>query len=105
MEIIETTAFTRRILILLSDEEYAALQGLLTVQPDLGALIPGGGGIRKLRWAAKGRGKSGGIRIIYYWVVSHDFIYMLTAYSKSELTNLTPSQLQFLRRLIEEEFS
>jgi len=78
MEIIETAAFTRRILTLLPDDDYAALQGLLTIQPDLGALIPGGGGIRKLRWAAKHRGKSGGIRIIYYWVVSHDLIYMLT---------------------------
>jgi mRNA-degrading endonuclease RelE of RelBE toxin-antitoxin system len=105
MEIIETTAFTRRISILLRDDEYAALQGLSTIQPDLGVLIPGGGGIRKLPWAAKRRGKSGGIRIIYYWVVSQDLIYMLTAYSKNEQVDLFPSQLQFLRRLVEEEFS
>jgi len=104
MEIIETTAFTRRISFLLADEEYAAVQGLLTIQPDLGALIPGGGGIRKLRWAARQKGKRGGIRIIYYWVVSQDLIYMLTAYSKNELTNPSTSQLNFLRRLVEEEF-
>ncbi len=105
MEIIETTAFTRRISTFLTDDEYAALQGALTIQPDLGAIIPGGGGIRKMRWAAKQRGKSGGVRIIYYWVVSHDLIYMLTAYSKNEQSDLSPSQLQFLRRLVEEEFS
>lgn len=105
MEIIETTAFTRRISTLLTDDEYAALQGLLTIEPDLGALIPGGGGVRKLRWATKHRGKSGGIRIIYYWVVSHNPIYMLTTYSKNEQIDLSPSQLQSLRRLVEEEFS
>jgi hypothetical protein len=105
VEIIETTAFTRRILSLLTDDEYAALQGLLRIQPDLGTLIPGGGGIRKLRWAAKQRGKSGGARIIYYWVVAQDLIYMLTAYSKNEQIDLSPSQLQFLRRLVDEEFS
>jgi hypothetical protein len=78
---------------------------LLTIQPDLGALIPGGGGIRKLRWAAKQRGKSGGIRIIYFWVVSHELIFMLAAYPKNEQVDLSASQLQFLRRLVEEEFS
>jgi hypothetical protein len=77
---------------------------LLTIQADFGAIIPGGGGILKLRWSGKGRGKSGGIRIIYYWVVSQDLIYMLTAYSKNEQTDLSPTQLQFLRRLVEEEF-
>lgn len=105
MEIIETTAFTRRISNLLTEDEYAALQGLLTIQPDLGAIIPGGGGIRKMRWGTKQRGKSGGVRIIYYWVVSHDLIYMLIAYAKNEQSDLSPSQLQFLRRLVEEEFS
>ena len=74
MEIIETTVFTRRISVLLTDDEYADLQGLLTIQPDLGDIIPGGGGIRKLRWAAKQKGKSGGIRLIYYCVVSQDLI-------------------------------
>lgn len=105
MEIIETSAFTRRISNLLTDDEYAALQGLLTIQPDLGAVIPGGGGIRKMRWGAKQRGKSGGVRIIYYWVVSHDLIYMLMAYTKNEQSDLSLSQIQLLRRLVEEEFS
>ena len=105
MEIIETTAFTRRISNLLTDDEYAALQGLLTIQPDLGVIIPGGGGLRKMRWGARQRGKSGGVRIIYYWVVSHELIYMLTAYSKNEQSDLSPSQLQILRRLVEEEFT
>lgn len=105
MEIIETTAFTRRISNLLTDDEYAALQGLLTIQPDLGAIIPGGGGIRMMGWGTKQRGKSGGVRVIYYWVVSHDLIYMLTAYAKNEQSDLSPSQLQILKQLVEEEFS
>ncbi len=105
MEIIETTAFTRRILNLLSDDDYAAIQGLLRIKPDLGSLIPGGGGIRKLRWAARHRDKRGGVRIIYYWVISRDLIYMLVAYAKNEQSDISPSQLQFLRRLVEEEFS
>jgi mRNA-degrading endonuclease RelE of RelBE toxin-antitoxin system len=65
---VETPTFTHQILMLLSDDEYTRLQEELAAVPDRGDLIRGGGGIRKLRWAAQGRGKSGGIRIIYYWM-------------------------------------
>jgi hypothetical protein len=61
---IETPTFTRMIVALLSDDDYAALQADLAVDPERGDLIRCGGGIRKLRWAAQGRGKSGGIRVI-----------------------------------------
>jgi hypothetical protein len=58
----------------LTDEQYALLQGSLVAQPDSGDLIKGSGGMRKLRWALPGRGKSGGIRIIYFWRVTESQI-------------------------------
>ena len=64
---IEAPIFSKLIYDYLSDEEYAALQWTLAVRPEQGKIIPGSGGLRKMRWAAKGRGKRGGTRIIYYW--------------------------------------
>ncbi len=65
----ETTSFSKRLLKPLADDDYAKLQRYLAENPEAGALIEGGGGIRKLRFALPGRGKSGGIRVIYYWSV------------------------------------
>ena len=67
MQIVETPIFTRRVTELLSDEEYRALQAVLLARPDVGRVIVGTGGARKVRWAVEGRGKSGGMRAIYYW--------------------------------------
>jgi len=63
---IETRLFTKLVLEYLTDDQYAALQQHLTRSPESGPVIPGSGGVRKLRWAAPGRGKRGGYRIIYY---------------------------------------
>ena len=104
MEIIETSVFTRQIQGLISDDEYAELQFALSERPELGALIRNGGGIRKVRWSAKGRGKRGGIRVIYYWYVSGDQILMLLAYAKNVQDNLTSEQMKTLRQLVKEEF-
>ena len=68
MVIIETSIFTKLITELMSDDEYKDLQDALVVRPDRGALIKYSGGLRKVRWALKGRGKSGGARVIYYWM-------------------------------------
>jgi hypothetical protein len=70
MVFIETSIFTRQVMALLDDEEYRALQNTLLLDPEHGALIQGGGGLRKMRHAAQGRGKSGGVRAIYYWLGS-----------------------------------
>lgn len=104
MVIIETTIFTRRINELLTDDEYRLLQTELVARPGLGKIIAGSGGLRKLRWASSGRGKRGGARIIYYWVVDQDTILMLYAYAKNDLTDLTAQQLNALRKVVEDEF-
>lgn len=69
MVIIETSVFTRQVQKLLNDEEYQELQLALAEGPDLGVIIGGSGGLRKVRWSRQGRGKRGGVRVIYYqWV-------------------------------------
>jgi len=104
MEIIETSVFTRKIRELISDEEYGELQFALIQRPDSGVVIPQSGGIRKIRWSGSGRGKRGGIRVIYYWYVNEQQIYMLLAYAKNEQANLSTAQLKVLKKLVEEEF-
>ena len=89
---------------LLSDEEYRQLQMELVFHPDMGDVIPGGGGLRKTCWSLGRRGKRGGVRIIYYWVVESDQILMLFMYAKNKQKNLTPKQLKILRRTIKEEY-
>ena len=102
MRFVETRVFTAAVTDLLTDDEYSTLQRALIIRPDLGAVIPGGGGIRKVRWRAAGQGKRSGIRVIYFWQVSPERFYMLYAYRKSEAGNLTQAQLRFLRSLIVE---
>jgi len=104
MVIFETSAFTRQITALMNDEDYAEFQSDLADRPDLGARIPGSGGIRKVRVAAKGHGKRGGARVIYYWAVSDSQIFMLLAYAKNKQADLTRDQLKTLKILVEQEF-
>ncbi len=103
MIFVETVAFTRRITALLTDEEYADLQLDLAERPDLGDVIPQSGGIRKVRVGAKGHGKSGGARVIYYWLVARDRVLFLRAYAKNEQADLTRKEIGELRRVVEEE--
>ncbi len=102
MEIIETPVFTKRITGLLDDFEYRSLQSVLVKNPAAGALIPGGRGLRKLRWRAGGRGKSGGIRVIYYWYFSRNIILMLFVYRKSETGDLSKEQLKALTNYVQD---
>jgi hypothetical protein len=104
MQFIETGIFTRQVTSLLSDDEYSQLQLVLLAHPDAGAIIPHSGGLRKIRWSISGRGKRGGVRVIYYWVVAQDQILMLFMYPKSEKDDLTHHQLKVLREIVEEEF-
>ena len=102
MVIVETTIFTRLIQELVSDDEYKELQEALVSRPDLGDLIKGSGGIRKARWNLEGTGKSGGVRVIYYWVVNDDHIRMLYVYPKGKQANLTRAQVAQLKAVVEE---
>lgn len=104
MELIETRVFTKQIGALLSDEEYAGFQSRLAANPELGALIRGGGGIRKVRVAVGSRGKSAGARVIYYWAVRKDVILLLYAYAKNRAADLTPKQVSQLAKVVKEEF-
>ena len=103
MRFIETPIFTREVTELLSDEEYRGLQLALLLRPEQGALIPKGGGLRKVRWKASGRGKRGGVRLIYFWDKNDETIYMLFVYVKSDKEDLTQSQLRILAKLVREE--
>lgn len=101
MIIIETTIFSRLIQDMMSDDDYRLLQEALITRPDAGDVIKGSGGLRKVRWKLEGKGKSGGIRVIYYWVTADDQIRMVYAYRKSKQENLTPEQLAALKQIVE----
>jgi mRNA-degrading endonuclease RelE of RelBE toxin-antitoxin system len=84
MIFIETSTFTKLIGSYLTDDEYLGLQKFLLKHPDAGKVVPGSGGVRKIRWVMAGKGKSGGIRVIYYWKRQDDEIWLLTVYGKSK---------------------
>jgi mRNA-degrading endonuclease RelE of RelBE toxin-antitoxin system len=99
---IETQLFTKLVLRYLTDEEYGALQESLMGDPDAGPVVPGSGGIRKIRWAAQGRGKRGGYRIIYYVRRTHGVIWMLTMYPKNVAENIPAHVLRQIRKEVED---
>jgi hypothetical protein len=101
---VETKAFTARITSLLTDDEYQALQLELLQRPGAGSVIPGTGGLRKLRWGVTGTGKRGGARIIYFWHSASARILLLFAYPKNERQDLTVAQRQALRKIVETEY-
>jgi mRNA-degrading endonuclease RelE of RelBE toxin-antitoxin system len=99
---IETALFSRLVGDYLSDPEYAALQQLLADQPEAGDLIPGSGGLRKLRWRGSGRGKRGGLRVIYYLRDREGVIWMLTIYAKNEASDIPAAVLRRIAKEIED---
>ena len=96
---IETKLFTSLIRQYLSDDEYSALQQALVARPDAGDVIRGSGGVRKLRWGVAGRGKRGGVRVVYYVRSHQDEVWMLTVYAKNEAASI-PGHI--LRKIKEE---
>ncbi len=101
---VETHAFTVVIRGLLPDDSYRLLQAALTGNPELGVVIPGTRGIRKVRWLGSGHGKRGGIRVLYYSHPISRTILFLFAFSKAERDDLSASQKAALRRIIEAEY-
>ena len=104
MVIIETPIFSKQLLATLSDDEYRELQRGLLGHPEAGKVIPGSGGLRKLRWAFDGRRKRGGVRLIYYWFTAQGNLLLLFMYPKNVQEDLTPDQLRQLKRIVEEEY-
>lgn len=100
MVFIESQVFSRLVYRYLSEEDYSGLQQHLAARPDAGALVRGSGGARKIRWASEGRGKSGGVRVIYYWITADEQILLLTIYAKSEQGNLTAADLKLISQRI-----
>ena len=99
MRFVETHVFTDLVCKSLDDDDYRALQITLLLRPEQGPVIPGSGGLRKIRWGTKGGGKRGGLRVVYFWR------YMLFLYRKNEQGDLTAAQTRVLGRLVREEFS
>ncbi len=107
MEFVEAPAFTRNISAYLADDEYVQLQRWLAENPEAGDLMPGAGGFRKLRWTdpQRGKGRRGGLRIIYYYFLADQQIWLMALYHKGEASDLTPRQKQALRVALEAELA
>ena len=103
MRFIETPVFTNALHRHLEDDAYRALQMALVRRPEQGAIIRGGAGVRKMRWGSRGRGKRGGLRVIYYWAADEESFYMLYVYSKNQQGDLDAAQIKALARLVREE--
>jgi hypothetical protein len=102
MIFVETLTFTRLVQEYLSDDAYRELQSYLIQHPEAGVIIAGSGGLRKVRWTVSGKGKSGGVRVIYF-LVTREKILMVFIYPKGKQDDLSADQLKRLRRIIEEE--
>lgn|SRR5690606_8632882 len=98
---VETTLFTRLITDLVSDADYATFQQQLVEFPEKGDLLVGCGGVRKVRMAAKGKGASGGARILYLHIPNRDLIYLLTLFTKNNAANLSAEGKKTVRALAE----
>ena len=102
MEFIEAPAFTRYLSEYLDDEGYRTLQQELARKPEAGDLIPGTGGFRKVRWGdnRRGKGRRGGLRVIYYHFAAEHQIWLMTLYSKNEAADLTSGEKKALKSAI-----
>jgi len=98
----ETEPFQRKIRTLLTEEERADLISYLAEHPSACALIQGTGGIRKLRWARQTGGKSGGIRVIYYFHSEIMPLYLLAVFGKNEKANISEAEKHLLAKAVEE---
>lgn len=99
MIFIESAVFTKQVQELLSDESYADFQRYLAQCPEAGDLIRDSGGLRKVRWVMPGRGKSGGVRVIYYHVSAQKQVRLLLIYRKGLKDDLTPEEKKVLRKI------
>ena len=102
MVFVETSLFSKLLGDYLRDDEYRLLQNHLIEYPDAGDVIRGSGGVRKVRWASGGKGKLGGVRVIYYLAKADEQTFFLTLYGKVEKENLSAADLKRVVKLLEE---
>jgi hypothetical protein len=102
MVFVELPIFMKTIREICDDDELRALQNVLLKNPEMGDIIPGSGGVRKMRWAAKGHGKRGGSRVIYFYANQQQQIFFLFAYPKNVKTDLSAQEVKVLKSLVKE---
>jgi hypothetical protein len=102
LQFIETPTFTKLITRLVEDDDYATFQQELVDRPEKGGPMSGCGGVRKVRMAARGKGKSGGARVTYLYLKSHDVIYLLYVFTKGDADNLSAEGKKAMRELAEQ---
>jgi mRNA-degrading endonuclease RelE of RelBE toxin-antitoxin system len=100
MTVVETPFFLRKAAILLNEEERSELVVFLGMNPEAGDVVPETGGVRKVRWAAQGKGKRGGVRLIYYFHGETFPLFLLTVYAKNQRANLTKAERNEFKRLV-----
>ena len=105
MEFVEARAFTRHVSRYLDQDEYRELQSELAHNPECGDVMPATGGFRKLRWSdpRRGKGRRGGLRVIYYYFATDQQIWLMTLYGKDEAADLTATEKKALRAAIGDE--
>lgn len=101
MRFVESPLFTKLLDSYFTDEEYNAFQWNLMNHPEAGDVIRGSGGLRKIRWSAKGKGKRGGVRVIYYYRNNCGEIWLLTIYGKNEASSIPASILKRIKEELE----
>jgi len=101
LTVVETAAFARRALKLLTSDEYEEMISFLALRPESGDEIQGTGGVRKVRFRAKGHGKSGGVRILYYFYDSENPVFAIFLYAKNEQVEMTSEQKRYVTAFAE----
>lgn len=104
VEFVEMPVFTEDLLELLPDDDYRNLQNTIGEDPERFPVVRGSHGLRKVRWGLENRGKSGGVRVLYFWAGHRGEVLMVAIFSKSDGENLTPDQLERLGRAAREAY-
>jgi mRNA-degrading endonuclease RelE of RelBE toxin-antitoxin system len=99
--VIATARYEKEAKRLLSEEERDAMQEAIAADPEAHPVVPATGGVRKARWGRQGKGKSGGVRVIYYYLVSDTEVYMLSVYSKNEQSDMTTADRKAAKKFVE----
>jgi hypothetical protein len=102
LSVVETALFQKQWPLYWTEDERGAFAAYIAEHPTAGDVVPGSGGIRKVRWGRAGSGKSGGVRVIYFTRATEGEVVLLTLYAKSKTDNLTGAKLKEIRRALEE---